>query len=313
MTDCARGSVSVIICTHDEKRWPHLTTAVASVQRQTMAPCEIIVVVDHNPGLLRRVITELDGVIGLENAEARGLSGGRNTGIAIAQGDLIAFLDDDAIADAEWLEHLTHSCESMDVLGAGGRVVPRWATSRPVWFPEEFYWVIGCSYRGLPMRRAPVRNLFGGCCLIRRDVFAQVGAFKHQLGRGRQRALGCEETELCIRAQRFWPGRMWIYEPRASILHHVPAERATWRYFCARCYGEGLSKAIMTGLVGSADGLSAERRHVYRALPRGILRGLAAAVRQGEWAGVQLAGAIVAGLACTVAGYARGSFARLTG
>jgi glycosyltransferase involved in cell wall biosynthesis len=311
MTGSGRASVSVVICTPDDKRWPYLTAAVASVQHQTAAPCEIIVVVDHNPCLLDRVKSEFQGAIGLANAEARGLSGARNTGIAVARGDFIAFLDDDATAAPDWLDYLTRACDSMAVLGAGGRVVPRWATSRPAWFPEEFYWVLGCSYRGLPETRAPVRNLFGGCCLIRREVFAQVGTFRHQLGRGRQRALGCEETELCIRAQQYWPDRKWLYEPRASIWHHVPAERASWRYFRTRCYGEGLSKAIMTGLVGSTAGLSAERRHVFRALPAGILRGLAAAVRQGEWAGVQQAGAMIAGLATAVAGYTHGSLVRL--
>src|SRR5438067_543241 len=87
--------ISVIICAYTEERWSDLVAAVESVQKQTLSPREIIVVIDHNPGLLKRAREHVSGVVTIENADARGLRGARNSGIAVAQGQIIAFLDDD--------------------------------------------------------------------------------------------------------------------------------------------------------------------------------------------------------------------------
>jgi hypothetical protein len=85
----------------------------------------------------------------------------------------------------------------------------------------------------------------------------------------------------------------------------VPAGRGRLGYFTSRCYAEGLSKARVSGLVGSDDGLSSERGYVTSTLPRGVLAGVADSLR-GDFAGLSRAGAIVLGLAVTVAGYAAG-------
>ena len=115
--------ISVIICTYTERRWEDLLAAVDSVRKQTLAANEIIVVVDHNPQMLRRVQEYLSDVIAIENKEQRGLSGARNSGIARAQGSLIAFLDDDASATLDWLRLLQADLEDPQVrLGAPAAV-----------------------------------------------------------------------------------------------------------------------------------------------------------------------------------------------
>jgi GT2 family glycosyltransferase len=305
-------NISVVICAYTDERWSDLTAAVASVAAQTAPALETIVVIDHNPVLLERVRAAMPGVVAVANEETRGLSGARNTGIAHTRGELIAFLDDDAIAEPDWLAWLGRACADPAVLGVGGAAEPLWAGGRPAWFPEEFDWIVGCAYRGLPVSPGPIRNAFGGCLLVRREVFEAVGGFRSGIGRVGKRPLGCEETELCIRAGQRWPRRRWLYEPRARIHHRVPAARATWSYFRARCYAEGLSKALITRLVGAGDGLSTERGYALRALPAGVARGLGAALR-GERAGLTRAAAIVAGLAITCAGYAIGSAAAAIG
>src|SRR5260370_41590387 len=96
--------ISVIICAYTEKRWDDLVAAVESIQHQRTPPREIIVVIDHNSGLLSRVQENLPGVIAIENHEPKGLSGARNSGAKVAQGAVVAFLDDDAIARPDWIE-----------------------------------------------------------------------------------------------------------------------------------------------------------------------------------------------------------------
>jgi GT2 family glycosyltransferase len=301
--------VSVVICAYTEARWDDLVAAVESVRRQSASPREIIVVIDHNPDLLERVRTQIPDVVVIENKETQGLSGARNSGIAASRGEIIGFLDDDAVAAPDWLEQLCAHCEDSQVLGAGGAVEPMWLHGRPTWLPEEFYWVVGCTYRGLPQMATPVRNPFGGCMCVRREVFEIVGGFRSRVGRESTRPMGCEETELCIRARQRWPSRVFLYEPRAKIYHRVPASRVLWSYFRSRCYAEGLSKALVSRFVGVKDGLASERVHTFRTLPQGIARGLVDIILRRDPMGLVRAGAIMAGLVITTAGYLVGTMA----
>jgi glycosyltransferase involved in cell wall biosynthesis len=299
-------SVSVIVCTYTEERWWLLSRAVESLQRQSLPPLEIIVVVDHAPALLERVRTELSAVVALPNIQQRGLSGARNSGIAGSGGDLIGFFDDDATARRDWVQRLAEWFDDGCVFAAGGASIPRWETGRPRWFPEEFDWVVGCSYRGLPSVATRVRNVFGGDSMFRREVFETVGLFRAELGRIAGNHLGCEETELCIRIRQQWPDSVLVYEPAAVVEHFVPGSRAAWRYFRSRCYWEGVSKAVVSDLRGADDALTSERSYVRRTVPRGIARGMEDAARLGDAWGFRRAGAVIVGTLLTTAGYCRG-------
>jgi len=298
--------VSVLICSYTEERWPALVAAVESVGAQTAPPSEIVVVVDHNSGLLDRVRSELSTVTATENKEERGAAGSRNSGVAVARGSIIACLDDDAVADPRWLEQLLPHFVDNRVLGVGGPIGSIWEAPRPSWFPEEFDWVVGCTYPGLPTQPAPVRNLIGCNMAFRRDVFDAIGGFRGNLGRVGKVPISSEETEFCIRALQHWPERHWLYEPLARVAQRVPASRACWRYFRSRCYDEGRSKALMTTYVGSAQGLASEREYTLRTLPRGMARhALNAIVRRDKAEGAR-AVLIPVGLLITATGYAKG-------
>ncbi len=303
--------VSVVICAFSDERWDALKDAVASVRAQTRPALELIVAIDHNPGLLQRAAALWpDGsVVLVENVEMRGLSGARNAGIAAATGDLVAFLDDDAAADPDWLEQLVPMFDDPAVVSGGGSLSPSWEDARPGWFPREFDWVIGCSYTGMPTMTAEVRNAIGANMAFRREALNSVGGFHSGIGRERGLPMGCEETEVSIRLRQARPGARIVYEPAAHVQHLVPPGRGTWRYFLQRCWAEGRSKALLTGLVGRQDGLASERTYATRTLPLGVLRGLGDAVR-GDGAGLGRAVAITGGLLVTAAGYLRGMLAR---
>jgi glucosyl-dolichyl phosphate glucuronosyltransferase len=294
---------SVIICAYTDARWDQLVQAVESVRSQTVAAREIIVVIDHNPALLERTRSQISGVTVLENGSARGLSGARNTGISAAGGEILAFMDEDAVAEAEWLERLGAAYADPRVVGVGGAIVPLWVRGRPSWFPEEFDWVVGCTYRGMPTAPAPVRNLIGCNMSFRRRVFEAIGGFRSGIGRIGTRPVGDEETEFCIRASQRWTQGIMLYEPQARVHHRVPEQRANWSYFRSRCYAEGLSKALISRLVGTRDGLASERTYTFRTLPQGVVQGLADAALGRDARGVVRASAIVFGLAVTTAGY----------
>jgi glucosyl-dolichyl phosphate glucuronosyltransferase len=302
---------SIVICAYTQDRWNEINAAVESVRNQSVKPAEILLVVDHNRPLYERLVAAMPDIKVLENGSARGLSGGKNTGLAAACGDVVAFLDDDATAEPGWLEHLLNGYASPDVAGVGGLTLPNWQTGRPRWFPEEFDWTVGCTYVGMPKSHAPVRNLFGGNASFRRDIFQVAGLFHTEIGRSdAKRPLGCEETEFCIRLTQRSPRSVLIFEPHAAIRHLVPAARCRFSYFVSRCFAEGLSKAQVTASVGAGAGLSSERRYASRTLPLGVASGLGSALRGDVW-GATRAAAIIAGLGAATFGYVAGSAGKL--
>lgn len=299
-------STTVVICCYTLRRWNLLTAAVLSVRRQTWPPTEILLVVDHCPALYQRARRQLRGVRVLTNDGPQGLSGARNTGVTAARGDVVAFLDDDAAADPDWLARLLGDYADPQVLGVGGAVTPNWVGGRPGWFPAEFDWVVGCSHPALPAAAAPVRNFVGANMSFRREPLADLGGFRSELGRIGTRPVGCEETELCIRLTTHHPQAVLLYQPAAEVRHHVPPDRQSFGYFRARCWAEGMSKAVVATLVGARDALSTERDYVIRVLPRGIARAAADGVRHHDPRGLLRVGALLAGVVTTGAGYAAG-------
>ena len=305
-------TISAILCAYTEDRWGLLKEAVRSIRAQTSPPDEIILVIDHNPALFARSKSEFPDLIVAENAFSQGLSGARNTGIGLASGEIVAFMDEDAAADPGWLAELMPAYQDPSVLGAGGAILPAWGEPPPGWFPGEFLWVVGCTYRGLPEGTHPIRNLIGCNMSFRKEVFEQAGGFREGMGRIGLIPVGCEETELCIRANRNDPRGAFLYVPASTVRHHVPANRMTFRYFSQRCYSEGLSKALVAKYVGASRGLSSERAYTFRVLPHGIAAGLRDAFLHREPAGVGRSAAILWGLALTTAGYLAGKIAGLT-
>ena len=297
-------NVSVVICGYTEERYENIVDAVESVCRQTRQPTEIIIVIDYNPRLLQRVKERWPQITVVENNDIRGISGARSTGSRLATGALLAYLDDDAIAAPDWLEKLCAPFRDPLVLGVGGKLAPLWTGKKPGWFPEEFYWVFGCSYLGeMQQKEARIRNPIAANMAVRRDVFNTVGGFRNETGRIGSRPTGCEETEFAIRARQQYPQGYFLFVPQAIALHRVPIKRTRWKYFCMRCYSEGLSKAVVVKLVGSKDGLASERSYTCHTLPQGVLRGLADTFAHHQVAGIVRAGAIVLGLFLTAYGY----------
>ena len=309
----AQPSASVVICAFSGERWASLVAAIESVQDQSLRPVEIIVVVDHNPALLDRARQAFPDLAVAPSTHRPGASGARNTGGELARGEIVVFLDDDARAEPTWLANLLRPFRDPLVAGVGGQASPHWeGGARPAWFPSEFDWVIGCSYRGLPAAGGPVRNPIGTNMSVRRGLMAAAGGFREDFGNlvaegsndpAAPRASTCEETDLCIRVSQKTPGASWIYEPAALVHHRVPPARAAFKYFLSRCRVEGKGKAELARLVGSSPALRSERQYVRTVLTRGAWKGISDTVRERNLDGLSRAGTIVLGLAVTSAFY----------
>ncbi|MGW6912420.1 glycosyltransferase family 2 protein [Kitasatospora sp. NPDC054939] len=292
-------TLSVVICTYTHDRWDDLCAAVESIRAQHLPPTELVVAVDNNPALARRITARWPDLAVVESTEAPGVSGARNTGLAATGGEILAFLDDDAVADPDWTVHLLAGYRDPAVIGVGGLVDSWWEEGRPGWFPPEYDWVVGCSYPGAAEQGVAVRNFIGANMSFRRERVVAAGGFRRDLGRIGTSPFGCEETELCMRLTDRNPGAVLRYEPAAVVRQHVPPSRGTWAYFRARCWAEGRSKAVVARHTGARAALSAERRYVRRTLPAAVLRSL----RAGR---PRAAGALGTGAVLAAAGYLTG-------
>ena len=302
--DAVGGDVSVVICTYTPDRWEQLCAAVDSVLGQTRPPFELLVSVDHNRDLYERCVQRWGDrppaggvpIRVVENRYPGHLGAARTTASELATGRIIAFLDDDAAAEPDWLEHMVPPFGDPAVVAVGGRPLPVFATARPRWFPAEYDWVFGCAYVGLPPSPAPILRVIGAAMAARRSDLAAIGYFHSD---------DHDDMDMCHRLLHHSPRGVILYEPRAVVRHHVPPDRVTWSYFWRRCFRVNRGKAGAFRQMGAARNLAAERRFARGALTGG-LRQSGHDLVHGDPAGVARAAVLIAGLVLAGTGYTVG-------
>jgi GT2 family glycosyltransferase len=287
---------TVVVASYAMERWSLLTATVESLLVDDCQPFALIISIDQNEELYAKVCETWPQVIAVLNSDSRGASGTRNAAAELVKTRFIAFLDDDVRVHRGWLSRLLEPFGDPAVIGTGGGVAARWEAGRPRWFPVEFDWVVGASYRGMPAGRSVVRNVWAENMAVRSDVFHAVGGFRSDFGKVGDRSRP-EDTDLCIRMAATSAGSRWIYVPDALVEHHVPVSRATWSYFLRRTYLEGFGKLEMSRLLGKQEQLQSERDYIRSTLPSGIRSNLWAVARHCDVSGLLRSVAIVAGLA----------------
>jgi glucosyl-dolichyl phosphate glucuronosyltransferase len=298
-----RPGVSVVVCAFTQRRLEQTVDCVNSVLAQRPSAAEVIVVVDHNDLLQAKLRSRLPRQVRIvANRGEPGLSSSRNTAVELCGHDVVAFIDDDALPHERWLAGLMAAFEDPLVAGAGGHAAAAWEGTQPGWFPDEFLWVVGCSYRGQPSA-GPVRNPLGCNMAFRKRAFERIGLFDPGMGRLGTRPLGCEETEFCVRIARELPRAQLVLVTDAAVDHRVPHDRGTARYLLRRCYYEGISKALVRRL-GDVSSLATERAYLRGALAGSLARNLRQALRGPDrGSAIGRAAAVIGGVAAAATGY----------
>ena len=252
---------SVVVCTYAMDRYDSFSATVESLLRQTYEPLELVLVVDGNPKVFDRVREDFGdadergvaSVVLHDNDENRGISYSRTKGGELASGEVVAFIDDDAVAEADWIERLVHVYEETDAVAVGGDVRPDWQIEKPVFFPEEFYWLVGCVEPGFAENGEEIRNGYGSNISFRRDVFLEAGGYDTHTGRRGEKHIQAHEAPVCIRIREL-TGKGVLYTDDAVVDHKLFDYRGEFGWLVFRSFWQGYSKRVMDLLYPGEDG-----------------------------------------------------------
>jgi GT2 family glycosyltransferase len=239
--------VSVIVCAYSLERYGHLLDTIDSLVHQLHPVVEIVVVIDKNTTLYRQLASDTEAYgwhnVKLKfNEELSGVSYARNVGIRESSGDIIAFIDDDAIADPKWVQAIVGSFVGDERVGAvTGLTVPRWESDGS-WLPKELYWMISCSYV-TATTTYEVERSFGMNMAIKRTVLDRVGLFDERLGLVGKKWLGGEDTELVWRVSK--SGFKILCNPDVKVFHAIPKTRLEIDALLKRAFAGGTSEGNM--------------------------------------------------------------------
>jgi len=243
---------SVVIPTYN--RAELLALALDSVLAQrTSVPYEVIAVDNNSTDYTREVVERAAKGAAAEVRyvfePVQGSSAARNAGIAAARGEILAFLDDDVIAEPDWLAALADAYARVpDAWAVGGRVTLRLPDRLPGWLgPLDGLVASYLSEQDLGEDLTRVefpRGLISANLSVKREALQRVGGFDGRLGRFGGRLLSGEDVELCYRIQR--AGGSVYYCGRASVSHLVPPERLTKPFFRRRAYWQGRTEAAFS-------------------------------------------------------------------
>jgi glycosyltransferase involved in cell wall biosynthesis len=245
--------VTVVVCTYN--RCQSLAQALESVTTQTLPPSigwEIVVVdnnsSDETPQVVEDFRRRYPERIRYLLEVRQGVSYARNAGIQHANGNVVAFIDDDETAAPGWLQGLTANLHSSEWAGAGGRVVPQWNGLRPRWLSSEdpFLSAPLAAFDADREKEQLTEPPFGANMAVRKDIFDRYGGFRTDLGRMGKNLLSNEDTEFGRRVLA--EGARFRYEPSALTYHPVEEYRLHRSYFLAWWFNKGRSDVREMGI-----------------------------------------------------------------
>jgi glycosyltransferase involved in cell wall biosynthesis len=260
-----RVRISVIICTYNRCR--DLSKALASLGLSTLPPMiewEVLVVDNNSNDETREVAEDFcrqhPGRFRYIFEPHPGKSFALNTGVREAEGDVLAFTDDDVTVEPTWLQNLTACLGDGEWAGAGGRTVLSHPFSPPGWLtlagPDNLGYILAPLFDNGSQPRELREPPYGANMAFRKEMFEKYGLFRTDLGPRPGSEIRQEDTEFGRRIMA--AGERLRYEPSAVVYHPVPANRVQKSFFLARFFDTG--RAILRESAPGPDILGISRR-----------------------------------------------------
>lgn len=253
--------ITAVICTY--QRYDAIPLALDSLCRQTLPRENFeLIVLDNSPAgpeaqalaerlqfsewACLRPVWILDPGIGLSRA--------RNASLEACKTPLIAYLDDDAIAEPEWLAAIVEEFSAHDALpgAVGGPVRPLWETPRPPWLPDRLLPYLSIVDYGKTARVLPSPYwLAGANVAFATEELRRAGGFRTDLGRQKQILISNEEIDVYNKLRA--AGRQIVYTPDAVVHHSISTSRLTQSWFRRRLAAQAVSDMLIGAPADTAE------------------------------------------------------------
>ena len=248
--------LSVIICTYNRDKY--IYNVLKSLAENTLPRDRYeIVLVDNNctdntRGECDRFVKDFPDVVFRYFVETnQGLSHARNRGIKESAGDILVYVDDDALVNKEYLRTYADFFEqNPEIEAAGGPIIPQYETEEPAWMSHFTKALItGYKYLGDKEKEFPKNDYpGGGNAAYRACVFEKIGLFNVELGRKGDSLVGAEEKDIFDKMTQL--GMRFFYLPNAILYHLIPEKKLSKDYFDRLTYSIGISERRRTLKIG---------------------------------------------------------------
>jgi glycosyltransferase involved in cell wall biosynthesis len=254
------NTISIIVTSYTTQQLKDIIELLDSIKTQSYPNVETIFVVERSQELytiIKAQEKEIPNLKVIFNDATPGMSASRNLGIKESMGQIVAFVDDDAVLTQQWAEETAKAYDRDEgIIGLTGPIVPLWEEPSMAWFPREFYWIFSCTYYDWT-EPTNVRNGYGTNISFKREAFNRAGLFLTNLGyfegsKSGLHLLTSEETEFSMRVTSKTGYRI-LYHPSIKVIHKVYKYRFNLRPIAKRAYRVGYTKAIFKKLYANYD------------------------------------------------------------
>ena len=254
--------ITLIICTYNREKY--IRPLLESIVKNDYPATDYeIVLVDNNCTDNTRGVCEEFSASHPEVAlryvveSEQGLSAARNKGIKEAKGDIIIYVDDDALVDTDYIrQYAEHFAAHPETMAAGGPIEPLYETEEPSWMSPYTKALLtawmnyGDKVREYPQGRYPG----GGNAAYRKEVFDRVGLFNTDLGRKGNLLLASEEKDIFDKMKAL--GMKVLYLPTPVLHHSIPQSKLEEDYFNRLTLQIGRSERMRTRAISIGKYLS---------------------------------------------------------
>jgi len=245
-------TLSIIICSYN--RASYISDALTSlyVQSSGLDNFEVIIVDNNSTDNTKEVYaqwrqTNTNGQFTFISETKQGASFARNTGAAIAKGEWVCFMDDDAVATTDYVKNIIkHIQDQPFIVGFGGRIIPKYIPAEPKWMSYYVSSLVGnfdyaptaCAFEN---GKYPLESNM----IVKKSVYDQIGGFNVNLpGVVGTLRIGGEGKELFYKIIAL--GHTIYYDPSICVHHVVEVKKLTSEYLYRVASGIGRGEKTRT-------------------------------------------------------------------
>ena len=245
-------TLSIIICSYN--RASYISDALTSLYGQSsgLDDFEVIIVDNNSTDNTKEVYaqwrqTNTNGQFTFISETKQGASFARNTGAAIAKGEWVCFMDDDAVATTDYVKNIIkHIQDQPFIVGFGGRIIPKYIPAEPKWMSYYVSSLVGnfdyaptaCAFEN---GKYPLESNM----IVKKSVYDQIGGFNVNLpGVVGTLRIGGEGKELFYKIIAL--GHTIYYDPSICVHHVVEVKKLTSEYLYRVASGIGRGEKTRT-------------------------------------------------------------------